>query len=143
MIRPVIFIPETMNILPLLEEFKQKKQKIAMVIDEFGGISGLVTDSDIYGRIFGEIKSEQDEDEQEIIDEGKSYLIKGDVNLDRVENVLKIDVSGENYTSLGGMIIYYLGRMPKKDEIVEIEGIKVQITEIKKGRIGRVRIFKQ
>ncbi|MEW6456179.1 MAG: hemolysin family protein [Acidobacteriota bacterium] len=143
LIKPVIFVPETMNILSLLEEFKQKKQKIAMVIDEFGGISGLVTENDVYGRIFGEIKDEHDEDEQKIIDEGKSYLIKGDVNLDKIENILKVDFKGENYTSLGGMIIYYLGRMPRKDEIVEIEGIRIQIVEIKKGRIGRIRIFKK
>lgn len=144
-IRKAYFVPETNNIDSLLYEMQRTKQQIAVLIDEYGGFSGIVTMEDIIEQVVGNIDDEYDE-EEEIIDkvDDNIYLVDGDVDLDDLDEELGIDLVSENSETIGGFIIDMLGEIPDESDvgrIVEFENYQFKIMAIQDRRIERVKIY--
>lgn len=144
LLRPAYFVPETKKLDDLLREFQKRKIHMALVVDEFGGISGLVTIEDLLEEIVGEIVDEYDKDElAPIISIGENtWSVDARYSLKDLEDELEIKLNYEDSETVGGYILEHLGRIPKKDEKVEDENAIFQVTEIKGNRILRVKVTK-
>jgi putative hemolysin len=142
-LRSAFFVPETMRILELLKELQKSKQKFAIVADEFGGISGMVTMEDIIEEIVGEIHDEYDEDTQYIVEEKDHFIVKGDTDIYELNDTLKTKIQeDEDYQTVGGLISFLLGKIPDKGDQVTIEDYVFEVMEIEKNRVMKVRILK-
>jgi CBS domain containing-hemolysin-like protein len=143
-IRPVHFIPESMKVAELLKEFKKRKQKMAVVVDEHGGVSGLVTMEDLVEEIVGEIQDEYDLDEETPITAiGLSeYAVCGDAEVEKLEDLLDLDLAADNYVTVSGLIMQNLGRLPKRGEKFEIKGLEFEILDVDQKRIKRLKVKK-
>jgi len=144
LLRPVYFIPESMKVSELLKEFQQRKQKLAIVVDEHGGVSGLVTMEDLMEEIVGEIQDEYDKDEVLIFPQGPGeFIIKGDAQIEELEDLLDLDLAADHYITVGGWITFSLGRLPEQGEEVEIQGLSIEILDVEQKRINKLRLHKQ
>jgi magnesium and cobalt transporter len=140
-IRDPFFVPETKRIKDLLDDLRGKKSHLAVIVDEYGGTSGLVTIEDIVEEIIGEIRDEHDAEEDDfVLQEGGSYMVSGWANLDDFEEVFKVRVPREGYDSLAGFIIHLLGKVPKKGEEITFEGLSMRIQVSDPKRITRVQV---
>jgi CBS domain containing-hemolysin-like protein len=141
-IRPAYFVPETMKVSQLLKEFKKRMQKMALVVDEHGGVAGLVTMEDLVEEIVGEIQDEFDQDEEAPITEvgPGEYVFSGDVSVDEVERRFDKDVSADDFMTVSGLIGHHLGRLPKRGEIFEIKGVGFEILDVDQKRIKKVKV---
>lgn len=144
-VRPVLFVPETKKIGPLLKELQQKKLHIAVVVDEFGGTVGIITLEDILEELVGEIWDEHDEVSQEIECKGvDEYIVLGTANLDKLCETLDIEITGEEGKSVvvNGWVMNHLGKIPEKDDTFEYDGYRITVIEMAGNRVERVRIVK-
>lgn len=144
-LRKAYFVPDTKNIDSLFFELQMSKQQIAVLIDEYGGFSGIVTMEDIIEQVMGDIDDEYDE-EEEIIDkiDDNTYLVDGDVDLDDLDEELGIDLKSDNSETIGGFLIDILGEIPDESDIgriIEFEDYKFKIMSVKERRIERVKIY--
>ncbi len=144
-LRKAYFVPETKNIDSLFFELQKSKQQIAILIDEYGGFSGIVTMEDIIEQVMGDIDDEYDE-EDEIIDkiDEDTYLVDGDVDLDDLDEELGIDLQSDSSETIGGFLIDILGEIPDENDvgrIIEFENYRFKIMSIKERRIERVKIY--
>lgn len=143
-LRKPFFVPETMRILELLKELQKSKQKFAVVADEFGGISGVVTMEDIIEEIVGEIHDEYDEDTEQIVKEKDHFIVKGDTDAYELGDTLNIKIDeDEDYQTVAGLISFVLGKIPAKGDSVTIENHTFEVIDMEKNRIKKVRIFKK
>jgi gliding motility-associated protein GldE len=146
LMRPPYFVPETKKINELLKEFQVKKMHMAIVIDEYGGTSGIITLEDILEEIVGEITDESDDDQIMFrqIDE-KTFIFEGKVLLNDFCKILDVegdpfeDVRGESET-LAGLILELTGEIPQKDQVIEQANYKFQIESADKRRIKEIRV---
>jgi putative hemolysin len=142
-LREVLFVPETMRILELLKEMQHSKQKFAILADEFGGISGVVTMEDIVEEIVGEIHDEYDEDTDYIVEEKDHFVVKGDTDIYELNDTLKTKIQDdEDYQTVAGLISYELGKIPKKGDQIIIENFVFEVMEMEKNRVKKVMIHK-
>lgn len=144
-LRKPYFVPETKNIDALLFELQKMKQQIAILIDEYGGFSGIVTMEDIIEQVVGDIDDEYDE-EEEIIDkvDDHTYLVDGDVSLEDLDEELGIDLTSETSETIGGFLIDMLGEIPDENDvgrIIEFENYQFKIMAIQDRRIERVKVY--
>jgi CBS domain containing-hemolysin-like protein len=143
LLRPVYFIPESMKVAELLKEFQKRKQKLAIVVDEHGGVSGLVTMEDLMEEIVGEIQDEYDMDEVQIIpEEADTYIVLGDAEVEELGDLFDLDLEDDDYITVGGLITHTLGRLPEAGEKVAIKGLSLEILEVDQKRITKLRIRK-
>ena len=143
-LREAYFTYEYKSISELLVEMRQASLNIAIVLDEYGETAGLITLEDILEEIVGEIHDEYDENEEEYVKEvgEREYLVEGSLNLDDLTDRLDLDLSSEEYDSLGGFIIERLDRLPEAgDEITTDEGIRMVVEKLDKNRIERVHLY--
>ena len=140
-LRPIYFISETKPIVDLLREFQKRKLHMAMVIDEFGAVRGLITLEDILEEIVGEIDDEYDDDEKqiEIIDE-QIIQVHARVDIEIIEEHFDVKFPEDSYESVGGLIIHALGRLAIVGDIVDIKGIRFEIKSADARQIKTVRI---
>jgi len=143
-LRPVYFISETKPIVDLLREFQKRKVHMAMVIDEFGTVRGLITLEDILEEIVGEIDDEYDEDEHiiEVIDDN-TIQVHAWVDVEKIEDHFDIELPEGPYESVGGLVIHLLGRLAVTGDSVEIPGFRFEVQsatsrQIKMIRVGRI-----
>ncbi len=140
-IRPAHFVPETKRVPDLLKEFQRKRLQIAIVVDEYGGTAGLVTVEDLLEEIVGEIRDEYDVEVERIVDEGQgSFLLSGSVHVEEMATLLKVDVEGQGFETVGGFLLSRLGRVPAVGDHFEVDGLDVEIVETEQRRITRVRM---
>lgn len=143
-LREAYFTYEYKSISELLVEMRQASFNIAIVLDEYGETSGLITLEDILEEIVGEIHDEYDENEEENIKAvGKhEYIIEGSTNLDDLNDSLDLNLESEDYDSLGGFIIEKLDRLPKAGDSVSTEdGIRMVVEKLDKNRIETVHLY--
>lgn len=143
-LREAYFTYEYKSISELLVEMRQAALNIAIVLDEYGETAGLITLEDILEEIVGEIHDEYDENEEEYVKEvgEREYLVEGSLNLDDLNDRLDLNLSSEEYDSLGGFIIERLDRLPEAgDEITTDEGIRMVVEKLDKNRIERVHLY--
>ena len=145
MLRDANVVPETKKADSLLEEFKKDRSHLAVVIDEYGTISGLVTIEDILEELVGEIEDEHDIDEEEIIKISQNiYTADAKVEIEDFTEFfnLNIDPLEIDAETLGGFIISELGVLPKKGDIVKIENLSIKVTHADDRKIDKVQITK-
>jgi len=140
LLKPIQIVPETLPVNNLLTGFIKERKSIALVVDEFGGTSGLITTEDIIEEIFGEIEDEHDTSdlvEKEL--EENRYLLSGRLEIDYLNDkyYLGIPVS-EEYDTLAGYIIYHYESIPEKDTTVELDNFLITITDVSSNRIEEV-----
>jgi CBS domain containing-hemolysin-like protein len=142
-IREVNFIPESKSISALLKLFKKEKSQIAVIIDEYGGTSGLVTVEDILEEIVGEIQDEFDEEGNEIVKtEDGSYIVEGKVLIETVMDLIDADIEVENIDTIGGWIYSQLKSYPKVNDKLIHENYEFIVLKCDKKRISKVQIKK-
>ena len=140
LIREVRFVPETKKVAELLREFQKSNQTFAMVVDEYGGISGLVTVEDILEEIVGEIHDEFDIVDEEIIKERDDvFLVSGRADIDNVRDRLHLEVNGSGFETVSGYILDAIGRIPRTGEVIEHAGIRIEVVDADGQRINKVR----
>jgi magnesium and cobalt transporter len=145
MLRDANVVPETKKADSLLEEFKKDRSHLAVVIDEYGTISGLVTIEDILEELVGEIEDEHDIDEEEIIKISQNiYTADAKVEIEDFTEFfnLNIDPLEIDAETLGGFIISELGVLPKKGDVVKIENLSIKVTHADDRKIDKVKITK-
>ena len=138
------FTCETKSISDLLVEMKDSTFNIAIVLDEYGDMAGLITLEDILEEIVGEIHDEYDEKEDELVQKisDREYIIEGSMHLDDVNDHLDTELDSEDYDSLGGFIIEHLDRLPVAgDEVITEDGIRLIVEKLDKNRIEKVHVY--
>ncbi|MFC7445071.1 hemolysin family protein [Mesoflavibacter profundi] len=142
MIMPVELVPETMLIKDILNVLIKKRKSIAVVVDEYGGTSGIMTVEDIVEELFGEIEDEHDS--VDLIEEQKdsdNYIFSARLEVDYINETYKIDLpEGENYETLGGLIVDFTEEIPQQDEIVTIDSFEFKILEASNTKIDLVAL---
>ncbi|MBQ4576463.1 MAG: HlyC/CorC family transporter [Firmicutes bacterium] len=148
-IRPLLqkpyFVPESKKINELFDELQRSRMHIAMLIDEYGGFSGIVTTEDIIEEIVGSLDDEYDDNEPQMEQlEENIYLVDGQYPLDDISDELEIHLDSENHETIGGLIIELLGEIPDEEEdegvVVEYENYTFTIVEIKDRRIEKLKM---
>ena len=130
MLRPAVFIPESKRLNVLLKEFRGSRNHIAIVVDEYGGVSGMVTIEDVLEQIVGEIEDEFDFDETEdniIQDKNGHFRVKASTEIEDFNEYFNVSFSNEEFSTIGGLIIQAFGHLPKRDEKITFQGFKITI----------------
>ena len=141
-IREPFFTYEFKKITQLLEEMKKEKSQIAIVVDEYGGTSGLITIEDLVEVIVGDIEDEYDEEDEEIeVIKEDEYIVDGSIKITDVNELIGVRLESEEFDSIGGYIIGFLRRLPEENEVIEVDNIRFCIESLDKNRIKKVRIY--
>jgi putative hemolysin len=141
--RPTTFVPETKRVPELLKEFQRRQVQMAIVVDEYGGTAGLVTIEDLLEEIVGEIRDEDDVESEPIVDEGNgSYVFSAKVSFDELRDRLDLEIESEGFETVGGYVLSRVGRVPAVGEVLEVDGMSVEVLEAERRRIHKVRIRK-
>ncbi len=138
--RPVIFVPETLTVAELLSEMRIKNH-IGLVVDEYGGVSGLVTLEDLLEEIVGEIRDEHDREEPQLQpqDDG-AWVIDGAVHVEELERLFGVRFEERDFDTVGGLVVTGFGRVPASGEVLRVQGLEVEVLEADRRRIRRVRV---
>ncbi|VBB05959.1 Hypothetical protein LUCI_1170 [Lucifera butyrica] len=143
--RPALFVPESMKVLKVLELFKQSGTHEAIVLDEFGGVAGMITLREILEEIFGDVsRSEEADNPQAVQREDNSWLVDGLLSTDDFKETFAIDALPEekanHYQTLGGFVTWYLGRIPTAAEYFEWNGLRFEIVDMDRVRVDKVLV---
>lgn len=143
LVRPVYFIPETKSVAELLEEMQKAHVQLSMVIDEYGGVCGLVTVEDILEEIVGEIEDEDIEGDElnDIVEHGEGvYEVLGSTEIGKIERLFDLEIEADDFTTIAGLVISKSGKVPQTGERLTFRGLEVQVVEADDRRIGRLRV---
>lgn len=141
-VREAFFTYEFKKITELLEEMKKDKSQMAIVVDEYGGTSGLITIEDLVEEIVGEIEDEYDEEDEDIqVIKEDEYIIDGSKKISEVNDLIGTNLESEEFDSIGGFIIGHLKRLPEENEVIEVDNVKLCIESLDKNRIKKIRVF--
>ncbi len=141
-VRKSYFIPENLKLDDLLAQMRKRKQHIAIVVDEYGGTSGLVTMEDIIEEIVGEIEDEYDLEPPPIIKiSGNTYIVDGNVTIADLNEELDFRLPEDEFETVGGLIYDLVGSLPEKGQVVEYQGIRFTVHRIEGQRIVKVKLM--
>jgi len=141
-LRPAVFIPESKRLNVLLKEFRVSHNHMAIVVDEYGGVSGLLTIEDLLEQIVGDIGDEYDIDEAEgIRKEGeRTFAVPALTRIEEFNTAFGTRFSNEECDTIGGLVLHELGRMPRRGETVEIGGLELKVVRSDRRRIESLRV---
>ncbi len=145
MLRPAVFIPEAKRLNILLKEFRSNRNHIAIVVDEYGGVAGMVTIEDVLEQIVGDIEDEYDydEDEDNIIQNADGqYRVKALTEIADFNEVVGTDFSDEEFSTIGGLVVNKFGHLPKRNEEITFEGLKIKVLRADSRRLHSMLIEK-
>jgi magnesium and cobalt transporter len=146
MLRPVVFIPESKRLNVLLKEFRSNRNHIAIVVDEYGGVAGIVTIEDVLEQIVGEIEDEYDYDEQEDniirVPDGR-FRVKAQAEIADFNAAMGTEFSDEDYDTVGGLVVSKFGHMPKRGEYVAFDGLKFSVLRADSRRLYSLLVERQ
>lgn len=143
LLRPFMLVPESKRVNILLKEFRAQRHHMAIVADEYGGISGLVTIEDILEQIVGDIEDEFDTQENNITKiKENTFQVQALMPIAEFNDFFGTDFSDEDFDTIGGVVLNSFGRLPLRNESIEIAGIKIKILNADKRRIKLLRIVK-
>jgi magnesium and cobalt transporter len=129
-LRPAVFIPESKRLSVLLRDFKDNRNHLAIVVDEYSGVAGIITIEDVLEQIVGDIEDEHDIDEEAdniiLLDNG-DIRVKGITELEQLNEALGTHFADENIETVAGLVIQHLGRVPKMGELVKIDGVQFEV----------------
>jgi len=140
--RPAVFVPESKRLNVLLKEFRRNRNHMAIVVDEYGGVSGLVTIEDVIEQIIGEIDDEFDvEDDQNIRKEAeRQFSVRGTTRLEEFNEYFGTQLAEEGVETVAGLVMQKLGRLPRRGESLSIDGFEVRVVRADRRRIDSVRV---
>lgn len=142
-VRSALFIPETKTLEELLNEFQERQLQIAIVVDEYGGVAGLVTIEDLLEEIVGEIHDEFDVEEPEIETvSDREFLMDARVGIDQIYELLQVTVEGDGFDTVGGFVYERLGRIPSSGDVVEHNGLVIEVVSTVGRRLKKLRVTK-
>ena len=144
LLRKPIFVPETIRTAELLENMRREHIHIAVIVDEYGGVAGIVTMEDILEQIVGEIQDEYDEEAPEIqkLDDG-SYQVQGMMSLENLNDELGTDFHSDDAETIGGLVLTISGSFPEEGEVFHYEGWTIKVTGLEEHRITLVNLSKR
>lgn len=145
-LRPAVFIPESKRLNVLLREFRVSRNHMAIVVDEYGGVAGLVTIEDVLEQIVGDIEDEYDFDEAAdniVLDNSGRYRVKATTEIADFNMTFGSDFSDEEFDTLGGLVIHHLGRLPKRGETVQLGGLRIQVLRADSRRVHTLLVDPQ
>lgn len=145
MLRPAVFIPESKRLNVLLKEFRSNRNHMAIVVNEYGGVAGLVTIEDVLEQIVGEIEDEYDFDEEEaniVMESEGLYRVKAITEIDSFNEVLGANFSSGEYDTIGGLVIKEFGRLPNRDEAVVIGDFRFTVLRADSRRLHTLKVEK-
>jgi len=145
MLRPAVFIPESKRLNVLLREFRANRNHIAIVVDEYGGVAGLITIEDVLEQIVGEIEDEYDYDESEdniLQDRTGRYRVKAGTEIADFNEHLGTHFSDEEFDTVGGLVVSYFGRLPKRGEQVTFDGLTFHVLRADSRRLHALLVEK-
>jgi magnesium and cobalt transporter len=143
MLRPAVFIPMSKRLNVLLKEFRSTRNHIAIVVDEYGGVAGMVTIEDVLEQIVGDIEDEYDydEDEDNIIENADgSYRVKALTEIDDFNEIVGTQFSNEEFSTIGGLIVNKFGHLPKRGDLITIENLSIKVVRADSRRLHSVAI---
>jgi CBS domain containing-hemolysin-like protein len=143
LVRPVYFIPETKPVADLLEEMQKAHVQLSMVIDEYGGVSGLVTVEDILEEIVGEIEDEDiaGEELNDIVEQPDGcYEVLGSTEIGKIERLFDMEIEADDFTTIAGLVINESGKVPQPGDQLSFRGLELEVLEADERRIGRLRV---
>ena len=141
LLRPAHVVAETKRVAELLKDLQRERVQSAIVHDEFGGTSGVVTIEDLVEELVGEIRDEYDVETESIIDEGDgSFVFSGRVSIDDVSRRLNVAIEPRGFETIAGYILAHLGRVPTVGESFEVDEFRIEVLEAERRRVQRVRI---
>ncbi len=144
LMRSAYFVPESKRVSELLKEMQRRQVQLAIVVDEYGGTAGLVTVEDLLEEIVGEIRDEYDVESETVVEEGDgTFVFSGKVSVDEVKDRLGIEVEREGFETVGGYLLSHLGRMPYVGERFQVDGLDVEVLEVERRRIAKVRLRRE
>jgi magnesium and cobalt transporter len=140
--RPSVFVPEAKRLNVLLKEFRRNRNHMAIVVDEYGGVSGLVTIEDVIEQIVGEIDDEFDvEDDQNIRPEDKRHFsVRGVTRMDEFNEYFATAFAEEGFDTIAGLVMKHLGRLPRRGESVTIDGFEFRVARADRRRVDSLRV---
>ncbi|SFM73006.1 HlyC/CorC family transporter [Halopseudomonas yangmingensis] len=141
-LRPATFVPESKRLNVLLREFRANRNHMAIVIDEYGGVSGLVTIEDVLEQIVGDIEDEHDVDDDSFIKPLPSgdFLVKGLTPIEDFNEHFDSGFSDEEFDTVGGLVANAFGHLPKRNEVVELQGLRIRVLNADSRRVHLLRI---
>ncbi len=141
LLRPVLVVPETKPLRELLREFQGSRQQLAVVVDEYGGTSGIVTLEDVLEEIVGEIGDEHERETPEVQKESDgTFLLKGSANAEVLEELFGVEIGEVGFDSVAGLVLDCLGHMPRAGEHASWRGLDLEVVEVDRRRLRRVRV---
>ncbi|MEJ2010096.1 MAG: hemolysin family protein [Acidobacteriota bacterium] len=142
LLKPARFVPETKPIRDVLKELQKTTMQLAIVIDEYGGVSGLVTVEDLVEELVGEIRDEVEPHERDIVKEtANTYLVAGHTELAHLADQLNLEVESDDYSTVSGLVLAKLGHMPAVHEKVVADGATFEILEVNRRTVLKVRLI--
>jgi magnesium and cobalt transporter len=129
-LRPAVFIPESKRLSVLLKDFRSNRNHLAIVVDEYGGVAGIVTIEDVLEQIVGDIEDEHDIDDEAdnilLMSDGR-YRVKGITSLEQINEVFESSFKEEDIDTIAGLVIHQIGKVPKRGEVILLNGLKCEI----------------
>ena len=140
--RPIMYLPGTKGVLPSLTEMRNQRQHLAIVLDEYGGTDGIVTLEDLVECLIGDIQDEYDTDENDIGEESRTgdIEIDGLTSIEDLESETGITLPEGPYQTVSGFVMHFLGRMPKENDVVNINGVRLVVISLEGHRVGQLLI---
>jgi magnesium and cobalt transporter len=142
LLRPAKFVPESKRLNALLTEFRQSRNHMAIVVDEYGGVAGLATIEDVLEQIVGDIGDEHDADEGRNIQEQApgQYAVQALTRIDEFNEYFRTSLSSEEYETVGGLVMHALGRLPRRGEKVDFDGFSFKVVRGDRRRIQTIEV---
>lgn len=141
--RPAVFIPESKRLNVLLREFRENRNHIAIVVDEYGGVAGLVTIEDVLEQIVGDIDDEHDTEDDNFIRRlgNGEFTVKAITPIEDFNESFKTDFSDDEFDTIGGVVIKGFGRLPKQGETMRVGGVTFKVLRADKRRVHLLRVL--
>jgi CBS domain containing-hemolysin-like protein len=140
--RPVHFVPEIKKVSELLREMQKDKVQIAIAVDEYGGVAGLVTLEDMLEEIVGDISDEHEGHSDVVRESDATYIFSGATDIDVLEEIFDLRTQNVEATTVAGLVSEVAGRIPRAGEAVDYEGLRFEVLESTDRRVERVRVTK-
>jgi magnesium and cobalt transporter len=143
-LRPAVFVPESKRLNILLREFRQSRNHLAIVIDEYGGIAGLVSIEDVIEQIVGEIDDEYDIDDEEYIrvHRANRYTVKGRTPIETFNDYFKSKLPDADYDTIAGLVVHEFGRLPERGDEIEFGGFHFKVLRADPRRVNMLRVMR-
>jgi CBS domain containing-hemolysin-like protein len=141
LMHPVLVVPETKQLRELLREFQAARQQLAVLVDEYGGTSGIVTLEDVLEEIVGEIQDEHQREQPDVQPDGEgAYLVRGTTHIEELEELFGVEVGEPGFDSVAGLVLDRLGHLPRPGEKVTWRSLELEAVEVDRRRLRRLRV---